>query len=339
MRASIEPVSAVPPSLLRELLLRYGLPPAIIDWKYFDKSWSPRGERGYVWTRDGRVQGMIGLIPFRVVGPGGPVDAAWTCDWYVEASVKNPGIGVLLFKEAIQRSGPLFTLGGNEATARMVPRLATHTVPEAAVVMSLPLRVGGTVSYERIERRLPLVSGLGLGELRVPRRRPKLSAPVPVTLQTGIASAVCDLIEAGGGAGWAPAYDREQLAWQFERCPAIECASVVAQNGKAASAAAICWRPRDDERQWRLALWARPDATQAAVSVVNGALREIERRRAHAVSTIVARADALGRDVFTGAGFWETDHVLPFYALGAAGPIQEGMERIGYADSDLGYRF
>lgn len=339
MRASIEPVSAVSSKLLTDLLRRYGLPPEIIDWKYFDRTWSPRGERGYVWTRDGRAQGMIGLIPFRMSGSGGIVTAAWTCDWYVEAAEKNPGIGVLVFKEAIAKTGVLYTLGGNEATARIVPRLAAQTVSRAAVEMTLPLTVGGTVTYARIERRVPPVGRLGIG--RIPLRRTGAAGAVgAITLTTGIAREVAGLIEEGAAPGWAAAYDAAQLAWQFERCPAIVSGSAFVADGRDTTAALICWHPREASQQWRLALWLRPGHEASAGSLLEATLAEIARRRGQVVSTMVAHGDSAVRRLLEERGFRPTERVLPLYSLGnASAPPITDVYRISHVDSDLGYRF
>jgi hypothetical protein len=339
MRASIEPVSGVPSKLLTDLLQRYGLPPEIIEWKYFDPAWSPRGERGYVWIRDGRAQGMIGLIPFRMSGPGGGISAAWTCDWYVDASEKNPGMGVLVFKEAIAKTGVLFTLGGNEATARIVPRLATQTTPQAAVEMTLSLTVGGTVTYGRVARRLPLLERLRLDRLPLHRGRAGLRERT-VGLTGGIAREVAGLIEEGSMSGWAPAYDAAQLAWQFERCPAVEAASAFVPGEQGARAALIAWHPRGMSRQWRVALWPRPGCEDAAHMLLRETLAEIARRRGQSVSTIVAHRDTPVRGSFEGLGFRPTQKVLPLYALGnrSVPPITD-VGRISHTDSDLGYRF
>jgi hypothetical protein len=339
MRASIEPVSAVSSKLLTDLLRRYGLPSEIIEWKYFDPAWTPRGERGYVWTRDGRAQGMIGLIPFRMSGPGGGISAAWTCDWYVEASEKNPGIGVLVFKEAIARTGALFTLGGNEATARLVPRLAAQTAPEAAVELTVPLTLGGTVTYSRVARRLRPVARLGLD--RVPLRRVRAAASGRgVSFSAGIAREVAGLIEEGSGSGWAPAYDAAQLAWQFERCPAIDAVSAFVPGERGATAALIGWHPRGGSRQWRVALWPRPGHEDAAQALLRETLAELVRRRGQSVSTLVAHRDTWLRGSFEALGFRPTEKVLPLYALGdvQVPPITD-VGRISHTDSDLGYRF
>ena len=339
MRVSVEPVSAVPAGLLKDHLQRF-LPASVIDWKYFDPAFRPRGERGYAWMRDGRVQGMIGLLPFQAAGPAGRVEASWTCDWFVEASVRNPGIGVLVLKEAIERAGLLLTLGGNEATSRLVPRLATHTVPGAGVEMSLSLTVGGTVSYGRVARRLPALTRLGLDRVRLARPA-KAVVPAGLCLKSspGIHPSVVALIEEGPATGWAGAYDAPYLEWQ-ERCPVIEVASTCALDGARARAAALFWRARDDARRWRLALWMREGEEPACAAVLHETTQQIERGNGQVVSAIVACEDAATRGVLARAGFGETDHRPPFYVLARASqtPIT-GFSQLAYTDSDLGYRF
>jgi len=71
MRASIQPVSAVPANLLFEHLRQYGLPAEIINWKYFDPGFRHSGERGWVWLKEDKVKGLIGLLPFTLASTAG----------------------------------------------------------------------------------------------------------------------------------------------------------------------------------------------------------------------------------------------------------------------------
>lgn len=341
MRVSIEPLSAIPGPMVKDHLVRYGLTPEIIDWKYFDHAFNSGRERGYAWMRDGRVSGMIGLIPFTLAGPAGARDCAWTCDWFVESSVQNPGIGVLLLKGAIDRAERLVTLGGNEATSRLVPRLAVHTDPDAAIEVALPLTVGGTKLFGGLERRLPR-AGLGkLGAVPMLRRRPgRKPSGLSVTSQQGIQHAVADLVAETSPEGWTAAYDMGHLQWQLVRCPAVESASASASDGLQVTAASIFWRPKNDRRQWRLALWTRSGADESGLAVLDESARQIQRDGGRSVSAVIGRRDAQTLRLAGAVGFRPTGRSFPFYVLAkdTKAPMT-GLGRFGYLDSDLGYRF
>ena len=141
---------------------------------------------------------------------------------------------------------------------------------------------------------------------------------------------------------WSSADDgsARTLAWQFERCPAIEAGSAFVADGQSTNVALICWHPRDASHQWRLALWLRPGHEASAGALLGATLAEIARRRGQVVSTMVAHGDSAVGRLLEERGFRPTERVLPLYSLGnaSAAPITD-VYRISHVDSDLGYRF
>ena len=143
-------LSEVRADLVKDYLIRQGMRPEIIDWKYFDIPFNRNRERGCVLVRDDVVQGFLGLIPFNIACNGRVVEAAWCCDWSRDLAQSTGGMGIMLVKQA-QRLYPfLFGIEGSDMTKQIFPRLATHTIPHAAIRMQLPLRLGAYV--ERISR-------------------------------------------------------------------------------------------------------------------------------------------------------------------------------------------
>ena len=69
MRASVLPMSEVPGDWVREYLARRGMPRHVVEWKYFDRTFTG-GNPGYVWISADRVRGFVGVIPFAVAGGG-----------------------------------------------------------------------------------------------------------------------------------------------------------------------------------------------------------------------------------------------------------------------------
>jgi hypothetical protein len=244
---------------------------------------------------------------------------------------------VLLFKGAIERAGLLTTLGGNDATARLVPRLATHIVADAATVWSLVLRVGGTRVFGGVARRAPLGPLARIGDVPVRRVRfvDRGSGP---RVEAGVSPALADMRQCVSDNECVPSYDHDYLDWQLGRCPGIESASVLSPS-REARAGALCWRLTGG-KQWRMALWVGGAAEESAHAVVWKALNEIARRGGHAVSAITSRTDAATAALLENAGFRATGRELPLYVLSRAGlTAPQSLARLSYLDSDLAHRF
>ena len=337
---SIEPVSAVPHHLVKDHLLRRGLRPEIIEWKYFDATFGRGRERGYAWLRDGRVQGMVGIIPFRMAGLQRSYEAAWTCDWHVETPDKNPGIGMLLLKTAIAETDLLVTLGGNDATRRLVPRLATRTVPEGGFELILPLRFGGTRLYQRIASRAGWRSLRAIEAIPIRAANSSRRGIRGVRTEHGVSPVIHAVIERSGRSALVPMYDHQYLQWQLARCPAVDAGSCYAPEVGAPDAAALFWRQTGDGRLWRLALWLAEGAYAQGQAVLAEVLRQVARQKGHSVSAVVSCIDGPVTQVIRGAGFRSTGRILPFYVLGKDRSVAvPGPSTVSYLDTDLAYRF
>ena len=317
-------------------LLTYGLPAEIIEWKYFDRQFRPGRERGYVWLKDGQVRGIIGLIPFTLGDQTEQHDCSWTCDWFVAVSERNPGIGALLLKRAIDEAGLLTTLGGNEATSRMVPRMAAHSLKAAGFEWVKPIRLGGVRNFRRVATRLPRWA---LGWLEdAPLEGASRTAGSSVRVAPGVHASALEGVLAGQAAGrWVPQYDVDYVDWQIGRCPAVECATIWTTDPAGASAAVI-WRALKG-RQWRIAVWSSLGAPTHAQSVLGEAVRQVRLQGGFGLSAVVAEGDGPGQQLFEGAGFRRTPLAFPLYVLGTAAAPVTRLGRLSYLDSDLAYRF
>ena len=329
-------MSAVPPNLLFEHLRQYGLAAEIINWKYFDADFRHNGERGWAWLKEGKVKGLIGLLPFALASRAGRTSCAWTCDWFVADAAKNPGIGALLLKEAIEQEGLLITLGGNEATARMVPRMAAHAVDAAAVGLTLPLRLGGLRVFRALAARAPEAFA-SLSRMPVRVRRGRVN--VGVKTEPGIALRLAAVLEgATRGAAWSPSYDFSYVRWQLERCPVLESLTVYVDD-RAALAAAVVWRPKGGAH-WRIACWASDTGAEHCGAVIDEAVSRVDALGAESLSALAGRSDMESLGWLKAAGFRENALSLPLYVLARDPntPIDR-VSGLGYTDSDLGYRF
>jgi hypothetical protein len=194
MGSVFQPLSSIPQDALIEYLGREGNSPEIVQWKYFGARLNRGGERGYAWVKDGKMGGFLGLIPFKVAINGRVADAAWTCDWSVQDQ-SGRGTGILLLRQAQEKYEFLTQLGGNDATQRIVSRLAAKTVNDAGIMFFVPLRLGAVLRVAR--RRLydwpvDTVGMLNQVPIRLPRRAARSES---VVVEPGVSEALSALLE------------------------------------------------------------------------------------------------------------------------------------------------
>lgn len=340
MRLTIVPLSEVPSSLLKDYLGGQGMPSEIISWKYFDSAFNRGRERGFVWLREGRVAGFVGLIPFDLSGGGNRSQTAWTCDWSVGEPDANPGFGVMLLKRAIDSCGHLMALGGNENTQRLLPRIATRTVPEAGLMFGLPLRLGAVFrKLGRLPEAGPLrrifsaLSGIPLRWVGGAESR--------VRVERGVSPAISALLESERGPGWSPRYDFEYLNWQVGRCPAVVSWTCIAPGEAGSRAAALFWRPVDSSNLWRTAVWMEAGGQESLRAVLREVVRRIYGEGGVAVSAIVSRLDHDLIQILREIGFVRIGAPRPLFVCTPGrnrGSLDE-PGRLSYLDTDLAYRF
>jgi hypothetical protein len=336
--SSFSPLSELSGERLLEFLQRTGMPRQVAEWRYLDTAFNRGRNRGIAWIHRGRIEGMIGLVPFQVAGAGQVREANWSCDWMLANPAAHPGMGILLLKQAIQDSNVLFAVGGNENTRRLLPRIATLTVPGAAVSLHLPLRMGALI--ERLRRRglwrhLPLPRAAYMIPLRrVPR------PTQAVRTESGLVPAAAPLIESEGRGHPAPAYDFGYVDWQIGRSPVLVSATSYGPPRGSPRAVALYWSPRDSLGLWRLAVWAEPDSSAQLSAVLRTAVRHVYERGGIVLSTIVSRLETERIDLLHSAGFVSRgSRALYYCASGAQASAPFELSGLSYLDTDLAYRF
>ncbi|HEV7365956.1 MAG TPA: hypothetical protein VGN76_08950 [Gemmatimonadales bacterium] len=340
MPPSVVPLSAVSADLLREFLMRMGMSREVAEWRYLDANFNRGRNRGYAWVRHNRIEGMIGLIPFNIVGPGPTRTVNWSSDWMLADPTSNPGMGILLLRQAIESSTELFAFGGNENTTKLLPRIATHTVPDAGMSLHLPLRLG--VVLRRLEKqrmldRLPKPKLLYMIPLRWV---PKSGRSAEVATERGLSPRLTPLLELEGGTEWAPRYDFADLEWQVGRSPFIQCWTSYTPSVGEPVAAAVYWRPAFSSDFWRLAVWSHPGQSGRLELVIREAVATIYRLGGMAVSTIVSRLDLELQRCLHSAGFLTLGRSRPLYVCaGREGTAVRELRGLSYLDTDLAYRF
>jgi hypothetical protein len=338
MASSIAPLNELSETLLLDFLQRTGMSREVAQWRYFDSIFNRGRNRGFAWVPRDRVEGMIGLVPFRVAGAGPAWEANWSCDWMLAAPSVNPGMGILLLKQAIEESNVLFALGGNDNTRRLLPRIAKMTIPGAGVSLHLPLRLGALL--ERLHRRgamrhLPLPRAAYMIPLRWIPRGARL-----VKTESGLARPAARLIEASAGEQWAPAYDVNYVDWQIGRSPVLVSATSLSPDRGPPRAAALYWRRSSSSKLWRLALWSAADSSDHLTAVLREAISQIYDGGGMAISMIVSRLEVERLSLLKGAGFVAKGR-RDLYGCtsreGARSPVE--LSGLSYLDTDLAYRF
>lgn len=338
MKASIRPMSEVPPAMVLDYLTQRGSSIEMVEWKYFDARFNRGRERGFVWVRGDRVEGLLGMIPCDLARGEQRWPMTWTCDWSLAAPDSTPGLGILLIRRAVQSTDLLITLGGNELNLKLMPRMAEQTLADAGRVFQIPLRLGAIM--ERIGRgagvpgleRLPGLAGLPL------RRMPR---PVKaVRTEAGVAPAAAPLFEGAGVEGWHPAYDFEYLDWQVGRCPVLESATCFTPSAKP-QAAALFWRLRASGFRWRMALAAVPGAQAPLTAVLCEAIRRIGERSGSLVSVLVSQLD---EDLVAALraqprSIARTRCPLFLLATKAVSEPIDGLHRLSFLDTDGAQQF
>lgn len=334
-------MSAAPQDQIEEYLMGSGVGRDLrrdeVRWKYYDAEYNRGRERGFAWLSKGRVRGFIGWFPATLSTPAGDREMVWTCDWSVEESERNPGIGILLLSKVQKTYGFVGGVGGSGDTVSIVPRMRTRTVAGNAVPLRRPLRFRPLL--EQVERKLrfgPRLSGTRLGAFPLPRRRRPGRLP-GTRIQSGVdAAALAPLFDRPADGVCRIRYDAGHLAW-LGRCPLAEFETFYLQQGSAA-AGALLWRLHEQADRWRLVLRSTRDGETVLEAVIADVAERLSRTSANLVSTIVSSHDGTALTLLKRHGFIEAER-WPLYIpeLEGEGGCPEGFADMSYLDTDLAF--
>src|SRR5262249_18837542 len=130
------------------------------------------------------------------------------------------GMGILLVRQAQGKYDYLTQLGGNEATQRIISRLAAITVNNAGIRFYLPLRLGAMLRLAR--RRMPQVpfDAVGLAN-RIPMHLPRKGALKALTFAPGASKVLETVMEPDERGAMYSRYDFDYIRWQVGDCPIL----------------------------------------------------------------------------------------------------------------------
>ena len=340
--ATIRPLSDVSRDLVERYLVARGSRPDMIAWKYFDSAFNRGRERGLVWLHRGEVRGFIGLIPFHLHDGHAMHDAVWTCDWSLEDPRRSPGMGIRLLRAAIDRAPLVMSLGGNELTRALLPRIAAQTIEAAGAVFILPLRLGYVLEKidGRIARRVrgvPALAGTLLASLPLPGRS---GGGENAAIEPGVSRKLEPLLAQREEDWSSPAYDFEHLHWQCGRCPEIEAWTCLAPATAAGErSGAVVFRRRSAPSHWRMVWWLEGGAGPHAIAVLRGARAFVHQRSGLSLSVMISASDAQKAGLLLAQGFHKERGGHPLYVSASdrsapLTPLRE-VRGISYLDTDL----
>lgn len=344
MTSRFLPLSETPRPALEQYLLRAGLAADVVVWKYFDTRFAPGRERGIAWLRGDKVEGLLGLVPSRFREGARLLDVGWTSDWAVEDAERRPGIGIKLLTRAQQHVDAVLTLGGNEQTRSLLPRIARDTIEEAAVDWYLPLRLGGTSLAARLRRRWAGAWWRPMEQWPLPSAI-WMSRPHDTSTRVAVVQGISAQLEqvlgpVGDEATNGPVYDVDYVDWQLGRCPVVDSWTLMTESARP-SAAAVLWRRRQSKRVWRLAAWRRDGADDEVRALVRCAIDEVRGGGGAGLAVLAPSVDPGLAGVLQELGFRRVNEPRPLFVTTnepAAGGGVHGVRRLSYVDSDLAYR-
>jgi hypothetical protein len=339
MPTAFQPLSSIEPGALIEYLGREGNSAEIVHWKYFDSRFNANRERGYAWVKDGKIGGFIGLIPFQVCIDGRIAEAAWTCDWSVQDQ-SGRGTGILLIRQAQEKYEFLTQLGGNEATQRIISRLAAITVNDAGMRFYLPLRLGAILRMAR--RALPRVP---LDAVKVvnglPLRLPRKGAAKAMIVEPGVSNALSSILDPDEHGEMYSRYDYPYVRWQVGDCPWLVSETCYFKSNSHPRAAALIWREKNSTEFWRLAFWSRQDAAKEGEVLLTSVIRHVYENGGFVISAVVSRLDTTAIGLLRSRQFLASPRRRPLHIIDSnksGQPVPE-LWPLSYLDTDFAYRF
>jgi len=93
--------------------------PDLMTWKYWSKREDWSEPRSYVYEKDGAIVAHAGLWPVTFPGQERPVRGIQMIDW--ASSPDSPGAGVAVLQKLVQLFDFIYSIGGSEATRRVLP--------------------------------------------------------------------------------------------------------------------------------------------------------------------------------------------------------------------------
>lgn len=330
----ILPLSKVKPGLLLAYLGSRGFPEAVIRWKYLDESFNRGRERGYCALRGDEMIGFMGVIPVELRRGAETRSDRWLCDWSIEDPVRDKGVGGAIADAVLSSSGRMIAFGGTEAAKKRWRLKADSYDLDAGIVFRKHLTLGSFIGG--LQRRRLWPRRLSVNKLRQVAVVPRRGDIEGVRLTEGVDPAVERLFQAGTE-HWRPVYSLADLRWQLERCPQVECWTVLGEDEESA---VLLWREKEGDGTWKLALLGSERSSNGLSLCLDCAVQHALGLGGASILAVVSRLDSPFIDVLHQSGFKASGTVNPIHFLDQdPRGIPSALERLSFLDADDGHRF
>lgn len=182
---------------------------------------------------DGRMQGILGIIPVPYCRHGARGDGAWLTTWVVTEAARRSQLGLALLRHAMDGPDFVGTIGGNETTMRLLRALRFATRP------AVP-------RWVRIGEPAALAALLGEAGKRLPASAPATGPPRGVDVQPWSPELAAawdrtwrERLAPGLVGTW---HDSEYLRWRYLDHPRFRYALRVAVDAGGSVSALLVWR-------------------------------------------------------------------------------------------------
>jgi len=185
---------------------------------------------------DGRMQGILGIIPVPYCRHGERGEGAWLTTWVVTEAARRRQLGLALLRRAMDGPDFVGTIGGNETTMRLLRALGFATRPavsrwvragDRAALASLMQAAGAnSAALSPASQMVPAASGA-----EVQPWSPELAAPWDRTWRERVASGLVGT--------WR---DSDYLRWRYLEHPRFRYELRVIRDPAGGVRALVVWR-------------------------------------------------------------------------------------------------
>ncbi len=243
-------------------------------------------------------------------------------------------------RQAQEKYEFLTQLGGNEATQRIISRLAAITVNDAGIRFYLPLRLGAILRLAR--RRLPQLPFDAVSIVnRFPMHLPRKAASSAVIFEPGVSKVLSLMLEPAEHGEMYSRYDYEYVRWQVGDCPFLFSETCYLGSDSNPRVAALIWREKSSTEFWRIAFWSRAGAEKELELLLSGVVRHIYESDGFLISAVVSRLDTTAIGLLRSKQFLASPRRRPLHIIDSkktGKPVPE-LWPLSFLDTDFAYRF
>jgi hypothetical protein len=247
---------------------------------------------------------------------------------------------MMLLKQALASYGRLYSLGGNENTRAILPRLSQTVVLDAGIELHKPLRMGGVIralgraAHLRFSPPVPFIDEVPL------QRIGRVASPSQALLSSALTSSIEPLLEASRKQDPQACYDFAYLNWQLMCCPVLMSGVCTVPGDSAPRAAVFFWHLANKPAFWRIALVSEPRASEELDLALTRVIQHVQSQRGWMISVVASRLETDLLQSLNKKGFIAAKRRRPLFIMDSDSKRAPGeLKQLSYLDTDYAYRF